>query len=308
MPPGQNEQPTTDNERPDTPSPLKQIRTFQGDVADALTNQKESLFSIQQTESLKRGSGMNVAQADNDEAEAEKRKKFFSLLGGGLILLLLAGVGGWYTYGEFVRRTAPPVVSIPESRLVSAESSVELDLTSLTREDLFTTIEIESANLSSGELRHFVLKQGASSTAPLTNITQFLSKLESRAPGSLVRAFEPNFMLGSLGQSRFIILKLISFENTFGGMLLWEENMASDIGDLFATAGIMKSIAPASVFKDIIFKNKDARALLADGGEGIGEVPVLLYSFLDNEILIITDNPETLERLIDRLTREKLTR
>jgi len=35
---------------------------------------------------------------------------------------------------------------------------------------------------------------------------------------------------------------------------------------------------------------------------------VFLYSFLDNKVLIITDNVGTLQTLIDRLTRESLTR
>ena len=60
-------------------SPLKQIRTFQGDVAEALGKQKESIFSIQQSEQLKRASGGTVPEADND-AESDKKRKEFILL------------------------------------------------------------------------------------------------------------------------------------------------------------------------------------------------------------------------------------
>ena len=59
-------------------SPLKQIRTFQGDVAEALGKQHESLFSIQQSEQLKRASGGSVFEAE----EVNQRREFILLMAG----------------------------------------------------------------------------------------------------------------------------------------------------------------------------------------------------------------------------------
>lgn len=281
---------------------LKQIRTFQGDVANALQDQKESLFSIRQTEQLKRGSGGMVVEA---EAREGKPHEFFLLLVGSLFLIILGAGGAWFGYKEFVKKTAPPVITAPESRLIAVQEEVNINFASTTRESLITLINENSAGVGSNTLKHFVLRKGLLSSSPLASTAEFFQKIQSQAPGSLVRAFDPLFMAGTLGESRFLIIKLSSFENAFPGMLAWEENMARDIGDLFATASDLKSIGSEAVFKDVISRNKDVRVL---SGVGTTTTPLLLYSFFDNKILIITDSLETLRVLVDRLTQELLSR
>ncbi len=122
-----------------------------------------------------------------------------------------------------------------------------------------------------------------------------------------MRSFEPYFMLGTLGESRFIIFRLASFENAFSGMLNWEKNLPADLGTLFSTAPLLSNITTESVFKDVIYRNKDVRLLsVPTGPNSTSTTPVLMYSFFDNKKLIITDNIETLQILIDRLTQTLL--
>ncbi len=274
------------------PTPLSQIRTFQGDVARALSEQNESLYSIQHKEAARRDGA-----SDTPEVAPSSSKGFYFLAG--LLLFLIAGAGAWYTYNAYIKKTAPPVISMPQSRFISAESSSAFDISSLSREEIFQAITDTSDGTQSNELIHIVVRNSTSTEA---TITQFLDRLESSAPGSLVRAFQPTFMLGSLGQSRFIILKLASYENAFGGMLNWELNLPFDLAGLFVESEALKSIGPDNVFKDIVSRNKDVRALLP------GEETGLVYSFLGQDFLIITDKLDTLSTLIDRLTRETLTR
>ncbi len=279
---------------PTPPSPLKQIRTFQGDVASALSRQNESLYSIQAQEHARQGGGLSVPSASA-----------IPLFVGSLLFLGLAGIGGWYTYTEFMRKTAVPEPVVPTSRLVSAEDSVEINLSALNRDTLFAAIGNSAEGAGSNELRHFVLRNG---TSTLSTAEDFFSVLQTSAPGSLVRALDPIFMLGTLGESRFLIFNLKSYDNAFGGMLNWEKAMAADIGPLFATALYAQSIAPTSVFKDVVYRNKDARVLYSGDPLATSSVPVILYSFFSNDTLIVTDKPESLQTLIDRLTRERLTR
>lgn len=278
----------------DNNSELKQIRTFQGDVAEALQKQRESLVSIQRMESAKRGG----APAHN-----ERRSPQVVFFLGGILLLSVAGLGGWISYNEFVRKTAPPPVVIPAGRFVPVADSVELPIKGLSRANIITRINGRSVETISNEITHLVLD---------TTTEEFLSFLETRAPGSLVRSLEPEFMLGNLGRSRFIIFKPTSFENTFAGMLKWETDLAEDLGPIFTTAPHIQNIGQEAVFRDVVYKNKDARVLYAPTATSStstsSTIPALLYSFLGNQMLIITEDLETLETLVERLIREGTTR
>ena len=272
-------------------TPLKQIRTFQGDVAEALQRERESLVSIQQAEHLKKSSTPSAASTPSESSK--RRTEFFLLFLGSLVLFILGTVGVWYAYNEFVSGAAVPIITAPVNRFISADTETNLTLTAVSREALINTIINAVGNVPIGELKHINLSLSTS---------EFLQSLESRAPASLIRAFNPLFMFGAFGESAFLIIKLTSFENAFAGMLAWEKNLGQDIGPLFATAKSLANLPPGSVFTDITDKNKDVRALAS------GDQLVLLYSFFDNNMLIITDRIETLRTLIDRLTREKLSR
>ncbi|MEX2013718.1 MAG: hypothetical protein WD897_02275 [Parcubacteria group bacterium] len=281
-------------------TPLKQIRTFQGDVAEALQRQEQSLVSIQQTERLKRGfTGSSVDISDSPKSKT----RIFALALGSLIFFTLSIAGAWYTYNEFVRKTTTLIMAGTANRFVTVDAEVSLNFSATSRETLINTLSDAIQGVAAREIRHVVLiKEGAKDATYLFPTSEFLETLETRAPGSLVRAFDPLFMFGAYGESAFLIIKLVSFENAFAGMLAWEKNLSQDIGPLFATAELSRNVPPESAFTDITDKNKDIRTLTLENQT------ILLYSFFDNNMLIITDNIETLRVLIDRLTREKLSR
>lgn len=269
---------------------LKQIRTFQGDVAEALERQKDSLVSIQRREQLRR---TNASGNTPGEKTARTTELFYLSLGI-IVLVVLGAVGAWYGYTEFIRKSATPIIAAPANRFISIDSEINLNFTETSREALIRALTEETRNAPGRELRHI--------NTPFST-EEFLKNLESNAPGNLTRAFSPLFMFGTFGETgNFLIIKLVSFENAFSGMLSWEKDMAQDLEPLFRTANLLPLLLSETTFKDLIDQNKDVRVLYLENE------PVLLYSFFDNNMLIITDNFETLRTLIDRLTREKLSR
>ena len=305
----------------DPNSPLKQIRTFQGDVAEILEKQKESLFSIQQKEAAQQQarqveatqeervtpvvSGQRVVPSSPDTTG--KNYELFLLLLGSIVLIVLGLAGAWYGYQTFLKQSRPPEIVVPETRFIAVQSAITIDATTLNRANLIGEIDSQLGDVKDGELRQAVFKKGTTTLSSLLTTGELFQKLQTQAPGSLVRALDPLFMFGSLGQSRFFIIKITSFENAFPGMLSWEETLGEDLGGLFGTAPLLKNISSTSVFKDIVSKNKDVRALFAPTEPlASSTVPVILYSFFDNQKLIITDSFETLQTLIDRLNKELL--
>ena len=282
----------------ESPTPLSQIRTYQGDVASAISDQKESLVSIKQSEVAKKR-----ATSSPDEKPHTEREKAVLLVLGAIILIALGSFGGWFTYQEYLKRSAPPENPIPRSRLITVTQDERFAVaTTTSRAELIKFLRESAENVPVGEIKHTILEMDSS---PLT-VENFMRTMESRASGALVRSWKPIFMFGSTraeNVSSFMIIELMSFESAYAGMLDWEKYLASDIGPAFPSALGLQSIKDPTVFRDVITRNKDARALLdSDGRE------VLLYSFLDNKILIITDNFETLHALVARLQREPLTR
>lgn len=310
---------------PHEASPLKQIRTFQGDVAEALHTQNESIVSIQQHEVARRMEAKKEAplppverpeveapivrplpvETPEEREEREVRTSGFKLLGGIIFLVLLGAGGGWYAYKGYRQKTFVPVVEIVPNRFLTTDSLINIDVVPLARETFIQNIQAERTTSRSG-IEQIELKKGEGVNSPLMTTSAFLDFLQARAPGSLVRAFNPLFMMGLLsGNPRhtFLIIKLDSFENAFPGMLGWEKFLADDLLPLFAADAIVKNLPSDTVWKDITIQNKDARVLKDSTG-----TTVLLYSFFDNNRLLITDSEETLRTLITRLTSEKLSR
>lgn len=287
-----------ESKNPENPS-LKQIRTFQGDVVEALQKQRGSLVSIQQAERSKRGPLQIEAEQDNS---GRKRILYLSL---GSFILIVMGLGGaWYAYTAFVSRTTAPTTTVPINRLISVNDTVDLTIaTTTSRQVLITKVSDALENTPEGEAKHLVLrKDGVVETNSLYTISEFLDMIESRAPSNLVRAFKPMFMLGALGESAFLIIELSSFENAYAGMLAWESTISQDIGPIFPTSDLLRNVPPETLFIDITDRNKDVRALQQ------GEEMLLVYSFLEKEALVISDDLLTLRAVVDRLTREKLSR
>jgi len=285
-------------------SPLKQIRTFQGDVAEALRSQQESLVSIQRREHLKK-SGANLSTQAVSERSI-RRRNLFMLSISSLLLVALGSAGGWYAYTEFIRKSATPITTAPENRFISSEQELAIQVTDNSREKFIELITGALDGASAGEVKHVILKEGAEAMLgqPTNTLatSKFFDYLETRAPGSLVRAFDPLMMLGAYGESTFLIIKLESFENAFAGMLSWEKDIASDLGPILRTAPALRDITVENVFIDVADRNKDIREL------SYMDSTVLVYTFVDNNMLVITDQIETLRAVLDRLNKAKLSR
>lgn len=278
---------------------LKQIRTFQGDVAEALKQQQESLVSIQRAEQKK----TFTAPRPQPSPDAKRRRQYFILTVASLLLFGLGAGGVWFAYGEFQKRTVTKVEQVPSNRFITASASEEINVSSSTREMLINEVAAAGTASAANEVAHIDLVKNDGLGEAKISSEEFLNILRSQASGSLMRALEDQFMLGSLDGSRFIIFRLASYDNAFAGMLSWERFMAQDIGPLFATAPLLRDVPFGSTFEDLTDRNKDIRVLRTQGDQD-----VIMYSFFESNSLVITDSLESMRTILDRLSRERLSR
>jgi hypothetical protein len=135
------------------------------------------------------------------------------------------------------------------------------------------------------------------------DIDSILGTLGLRADGSFIRGVREIAFGGSYGEA-FIVLTTASFDTAFAGMLGWEEAMSSDLSPLFGTP-VSSSYNPevrtdtqtsSAYFKDVIASNKNARLLVDENGEDR-----IVYTFIDQNTIVITTNRESLSDIIPLL-------
>jgi hypothetical protein len=338
-------------------SPLKQIRTYQGDIAEAIQSEHASIASIRAAEKARQdllkshtAEEARPAPAPDPEHRALVRRRVLSVVFfiGGLIFIAAAGVGGYYAYGAYKQKTAVPVTTVPDNRFLAVASTQNADASVLSRDALVALMNTErNKPLAAGSIEQVELRKGGTDAAALTTPTEFLLLAGAKPPGNLVRALDPLFMIGVIGlpvqaapaavlpvatstasstpavaasstatssspdvalpasekDATFILYKLDSFDNAYAGMLDWEKNLADDLLPFFHNSETVASVPSNAAWQDVTIRNKDARKLADASGK-----TELIYSFYNQNLLIITANEDALRSILTALDTQALAR
>ncbi|MBU6323634.1 hypothetical protein KGQ55_03020 [Patescibacteria group bacterium] len=306
----------------DEPSPM---HTYKSDFVDKTKDVSASKFSLVAAEQDARGT-----------ASAKKGSFFRSVLFalGGLVLL--AG-GGAIAYFAFVKSTAPntvPIAPVAPS-LVFVDERAQL---SRSGANLMAALAADAAKpLPEGSVRLEYVMQSV--PGPLGTTTEpapggvLISQLGLPAPGLLLRNIDPSSTVGAVtanGETRiFFILRAISYERTFAGMLQWEGTIMQDLAPLYppypasaqgvtptsSTTPISASSTPKTAtttppnaassmqtpgFRDEVIGNYNVRAYKDAAGRTL-----LLYGYRDQSTLIIARDEAAFTTLAARLTATK---
>jgi hypothetical protein len=302
---------------------LRPLRTYKDDIAEAMKRDKTSVVTIAAAESVRREK--RRLETRMHEQVARKPLPIKQILVTSLSVLLI-GAGSFSVYFVYTTFIAPlSSVPEPEEQLLFGDARRPILLKDLSRSPLMNTLTKEAlglrATLDTITLLTPVMKNELGVEEPVPTDT-FLRALDLHAPDSLLRSFQPTFVFGVHvfdGNEPFFLFKTNFFENAFAGMLAWEPAMSEDLAPLFGpkvvplfslTAPITASSTSADiayedigVFNDVVIRNKDTRVLRDENGE-----IVLLYSFLDQETLLITTNEYTFRELFVRLTSSRVLR
>ena len=117
---------------------------------------------------------------------------------------------------------------------------------------------------------------------------EILDVLQPHVPGSFARSITEIRFGGINGDVPFIIITTTSFDSAFAGILNWERYIIQDISPLFGNTSLNQN-----TFKDLIAVNKNVRLLIGQNGDD-----VLVYTFKDQNTLVITQSRKALEELL----------
>ncbi|MCX6755851.1 MAG: hypothetical protein NTX85_00710 [Candidatus Nomurabacteria bacterium] len=281
---------------------IRQLHTYESDMADAVREQEGTVIKIALAEKARR---------ENEEIVVETKKAFsmniFYVIGGiFLVALAIWGTIFLIQKGKEASQVSQPKIQI--ETLVHGDSQTLLDVTAITNKNDMATAII---NASKGEVKNNKI----ASIIPITTVNgvsqimdtpTFLNLLGVNMPGALSRSLDNSFMIGVYNNNAknhlFIILKTNDYNQSFAGMLSWESNILSDMFTLFQTD---VSIGSQSIFEtpwsDKIIENKDSRVLRDENGKEL-----LTYMFLGKDKLVITDDQDSIREILVRLVTQNI--
>jgi len=257
-------------------SKLQSLRTYQGDVADIIKTQNESVASI------------TIKEKVRDEEEAPKAEKqsigisFLTIVVG---LVLLGGSAAAILFvWRVVNRGSAPQIQIETDLIASNGSIAVANLTPASLAD-----ELRKA---SSEMGVTLLNVSDNSGNIVDSVEDLFDLLKISPPSLLLRNLSGEYALGShtpasRNSTYFLLFKANDFGVAFSGLLEWEPGMYKDLS-FFSTQLLATSTSETTfVWKDRIVKNKDVRALIDPSNNSEA---ILAYTFLDKNTVLITNS------------------
>ena len=293
---------------------LRNLRTFQGDAAEAIKREKTSVLDLALAEKKRE----QERKKTEPQVNPERRKKIITLIVSATLVIL--GAGSVYFLFTLKKDNMGIVDVTPsENSIIPFNQKTVFDTTQSSREKLleFLISQRDKLQVNPSEIFYinFIKKNGEVETD--IDASEFLNILKINAPSSLLRSFGSRFMFGYYGGSRnepFLLLSISSFDHTYSGMIKWESLMNDDIGAIFSryslpvrdvtgTTTMILNPETESGWSDETIRNKDLRILKNSKGETI-----ILYSFVNKNTLLITSSVEVLKAMIDKILTSTVTR
>lgn len=301
---------------------LSSLRTYQGDMAEFIKERNESVLSIAAKEKIRKQEEQKEEKelqkaAKEEIGSVERLQTPFKRKARGnfqvnltmivlSILLLASGALAFYFVYDIYTRPPVPEAALQE-QIIPYNNSMAL-------------AGAESQNLGEkiSELNFLegvnVIKVSDNSGKEIKTAKKLFEFLDISSPASLERSLRDDYVLGVFYQnglkSNFLIITANDYEVAFSAMLDWEPNMPNDLAFLTyvpapvaasstptgaassTAAALTRAKVPAKsvfagnfVWKDLIVKNKDTRALANEKNQA-----QLAYTFLDKNTVLITDN------------------
>lgn len=298
---------------------LRNIRTYEGDVAELLANRGVSKASIAISENVKKGEGETIKNTLNTPPELIQENKEPSHIGfkvfmtlASLVLIALGVATGYFFYSK---SPVPTIINQPAPQqnkvipaLVPFDTQTSINTDGLTSANLLGKIVAEiNKTQSPGTIKEIVFTETKESKLYRVSSSEMATILGVNIPDIILRTLTSQWMLGINAASdgtktAFVVVNTNLFQNAFAGMLAWEDGLPSDLRRFIIPSSTAVN-APSGEFKNQVIKNKDVRVFTTKDNQIL-----FAYSFIDNTTLIITANPSVLGTILSRLENKSFVR
>jgi hypothetical protein len=335
---------------------VKPMRTYEGDFAEAMSHNKISAVSMAIAESKKNEGVEKIKTSDAAMKPPHSTKKVVI----SLLSLVLIGGGMIAAYYLYSMSPLAPATAQPQAvqSLIPKESEAAISVDGTFPAAVISRVKAEIAKpQANNSIKEIVFEKTEGNGSVRLSPSQMASIMDLRAPDILLRSLTFSWMLGVYADQNgqkdvFVALTDDFFQNTFAGMLQWENTMAEDFRQYLdipspdraasstqatSTKTMSPKTTPAKIaykqatstqqatstsmqeslsdiyippyfslagrFTDRIIKNKDVREFVTSSGQAM-----FLYSFVNNDMLVIAGNEATLAEIITRLENRSFLR
>ena len=243
-------------------SDLQRLRTYESDVANALSHKHTSIASIAIAENAKKeeAAAEQVQEQENETPEQQsqpvpKTHSVFKIILVVLIIMFIAGgIGGAYYLYSKSPLAPSPQTTIPEpvtntSGVVSINTEEIIEIRGMDLDAVRARIAAEAEKPHSpGNIHELIITNEGNRVTE----AEMLTLMQIDAPDILKRSLTNPWMLGIYtdelgGKDVFVAATTNFFQNTCAGMLQWENIMADDLKLYISSArGIVNAPAVSS--------------------------------------------------------------
>ncbi|HNW71363.1 MAG TPA: hypothetical protein PKZ36_01370 [Candidatus Paceibacterota bacterium] len=271
-----------------------EIETFADDMAKALRDSQNG--SIKQI----------IEEQENRDEEAEelspenKKNKILMIVGTILVFLSVIAIVIVFLFKKqiFTVEVTPQYVPI-----IFTDKTEFKEVSELNREQIINTIsnEVNMSEFKAGGVEAIYLTKNNA----VLGFRDFLKLSEFNLDSGKIEFIKDNFLMGvsnNQAKNLFFLIKMRSIADVFDVMHSWEDKMFYDLHSFFGiNLNANTKYLLEKKFEDGIVQNKNARVLYDNEGN-----IVLMYVFVENDSLVITNNENTVKELILRLASSKV--
>lgn len=277
----------------------KVVKTYAGDVAEVIENDKEGLVR-----KIIHGEEQREKEKKNLSPKSRKNKMFML---SGFLLIVAAAIILFILFFKKDAGTVP--VGSQFVPIIFNDRSSFFEISSLNKEEIVRIIL--------GELNNTKVKEGGVEGIYLTEnkkiigLRRFISLIGSSfVPGENTFFVKNNFLLGVVNsgisaeknrEGFFVLLKVRGTADIFDALRGWEGKMLSDLSPfLGVNISSDTNYLFTKEFQDGIVNNKNARVLYDKNGKA-----VLMYIFADDNSVIISNSENAAREIMLRLASSR---
>jgi len=286
---------------------------------EQIKKMKVETFADDMAKAIESGEGGMIKKIIQEQEEKEILKETLSIEGkknkvfifSGILLVLLT-FSIFYLIFIFRDKVFTTTVEPKFVPMIFLDKTNVVDATGLTKEKLVNTVlnQINSSEIQNGEVEGIYL---SNNKKPI-GFREFINIIRGNIPLDKITFLSDNFLLGindttnsitfKPNKNLFFILQMRSISDVFSAMKIWENKMFLD---LYGFLGILintdNNYLLTKDFEDGIVQNKNARILKDNDGN-----IVLMYVFVNDTSILITNSEDTSKEIITRLAYNQIAK